>query len=147
MQGGPISLVPGGISLRAGAVRFICRRRRGLPFESPERRPKQKTPAARRLSVLAFPAGFEPTAFRLGGGRSILLSYGNIFLFAAFFKRQDSMCIVHQFAPIVKKRKAGKAAARLSQTPAAHNKIQRRFLAIKRILQKMIRFLAAQNGG
>jgi len=57
------------------------------------------------------------------------------------------MCIVHQFAPIVKKRKAEKAAARLSQMPAAHNKIQRRFLAIKRILQKMIRFLAAQNGG
>ena len=26
---------------------------------------------------MVFPAGVEPTAFRLGGGRSILLSYGN----------------------------------------------------------------------
>ena len=30
-----------------------------------------------KLEALAFPAGVEPTAFRLGGERSILLSYGN----------------------------------------------------------------------
>ena len=27
--------------------------------------------------IMMFPAGVEPTAYRLGGGRSILLSYGN----------------------------------------------------------------------
>ena len=27
---------------------------------------------------MVFPAGVEPTAFRLGGERSILLSYGNV---------------------------------------------------------------------
>ncbi len=30
---------------------------------------------AESSSFFARPAGFEPTAFRLGGGRSILLSY------------------------------------------------------------------------
>ena len=53
-------------------------------FRGEEQR-KQKTPLnGVVLFVLAFPAGVEPTAFRLGGGRSILLSYGNLNAFFAF---------------------------------------------------------------
>ena len=41
---------------------------------------KSKEPfAILAKDFLAFPAGVEPTTFRLGGGRSILLSYGNKF--------------------------------------------------------------------
>ena len=30
------------------------------------------------LKILVFASGFEPLAYRLGGGRSILLSYANV---------------------------------------------------------------------
>lgn len=35
---------------------------------------------------MVIPAGFEPTACRLGGDRSILLSYGTIWLKPFIFK-------------------------------------------------------------
>ena len=39
---------------------------------------KKRTQSGAFLLSMAFPAGVEPTAFRLGGERSILLSYGNM---------------------------------------------------------------------
>ena len=60
--------------------------------------------------ALAFPAGFEPTTFRLGGGRSILLSYGNILLTLSYCRRPRALCQAlppralitkqHPFAPL-----------------------------------------------
>lgn len=42
---------------------------------------QNKKPAAKAVGFLARPARFERAAFRLGGERSILLSYGRIFHF------------------------------------------------------------------
>jgi hypothetical protein len=40
---------------------------------------RNKRNSRRMTAVLASPARFERATFRLGGGRSILLSYGDIY--------------------------------------------------------------------
>ena len=47
----------------------------------------QNKKAAKLRLLLASPAGFEPTAFRLGGERSILLSYRDIYSKNPYFSR------------------------------------------------------------
>ena len=58
--------VPGGVLAYTDLAAVILRSRRRSRLRGPYRRD------------LAFPAGVEPTTFRLGGERSILLSYGNL---------------------------------------------------------------------
>ncbi len=41
---------------------------------------------------MAFPRGFEPPAYRLGGGRSIQLIYGNIFIYAVYNTPKNGFC-------------------------------------------------------
>lgn len=43
---------------------------------------KQKSEQAKAHPDMASPTGIEPVAFRLGGGPSILLRYGDIFNYA-----------------------------------------------------------------
>ena len=53
-----------------------------------------------------IPAGFEPTACRLGGDRSILLSYGTMFSKALFFQAsEDSVMFIVSFGVVLLIRK------------------------------------------
>lgn len=45
---------------------------------------------------MVIPAGFEPTACRLGGDRSILLSYGTLFSKVLIFKAFEESVIAHR---------------------------------------------------
>ena len=68
----------------------------GLVYYGPSirwRRKEKKEPPKilGKSAVLAFPGRFERPACRLGGGRSILLSYGNIYsLFSIMPHSRDS---------------------------------------------------------
>ena len=55
---------------------------------------------------MVIPAGFEPTACRLGGDRSILLSYGTMFSKALFFQAsEDSVMFIVSFGVVLLIRK------------------------------------------
>jgi hypothetical protein len=45
------------------------------------------------LFLLVFPSGFEPLAYRLGGDRSILLSYGNDSIRILFFRTANDYTV------------------------------------------------------
>ena len=50
------------------------------------------------VGKMVIPAGFEPTACRLGGDRSILLSYGTMFSKVLIFKAFEESVISHRRA-------------------------------------------------
>ena len=57
------------------------------------------------ISFLASPARFERAAFRLGGERSILLSYGDKLLFRPFpAEGPPGFFILHRSVPFVNER-------------------------------------------
>ena len=60
-------------------------------FDGGEKKKKEPPKILGKSAVLAFPGRFERPACRLGGGRSILLSYGNIYsLFSIMPHSRDS---------------------------------------------------------
>ena len=50
------------------------------------------------VGKMVIPAGFEPTACRLGGDRSILLSYGTILSKVLICKAFEASAITHREA-------------------------------------------------
>ena len=72
----------------------------GLVYHGPSirwRRKEKKEPPKilGKSAVLAFPGRFERPACRLGGGRSILLSYGNIYSFFSIMPHSRDSAFAH----------------------------------------------------